>query len=163
MKSLLILCIEDEPPVRDALVRDLEPFAADFQIEAAEDVDDARSVVSDRLASGHTLALVLCDHVLPGIQGVDYLVELNADDRTRSARKVLVTGQAGLEDTVMAINRADLDHYIAKPWSVDDLHETVRRELTEFVLAHVDDLLPYVNILDGSRLLEAHARRAIDR
>ncbi len=48
---------------------------------------------------------------------MDFLVELNGDPATRPIRKVLITGQAGLEDTIRAVNEADLDHYIAKPWT----------------------------------------------
>jgi two-component system phosphate regulon response regulator PhoB len=160
MNSLVILCVEDETEVRNALVRDLGPFAAVFRIEEAEDAADARDAVSQCLDSGAQLALVLCDHLLPGETGVSFLVALNTDLKTRSARKVLVTGQAGLEDTVKAVNEAGLDHYIAKPWSREDLHEVVREQLTHYVIEHVDDLLPFVSTLDGARLLEATKLRS---
>lgn len=159
MTQLLILCVEDESEVRDALVRDLEPFATVFQIEPSEDVADARQVVEEHLAARGRLALALCDHVMPGTSGVDFLVELNGNPATAKARKVLVTGQAGLEDTVKAVNRADLDHYIAKPWSIEELHTIVRRQLTQFVIEEVEDLLPFVQILDGPSLLAALRNR----
>ena len=155
MTNLMILCVEDEVEVRDALVRDIEPFASAFRIEEAEDAADAREAVSSGLDAGERLALVLCDHMLPGESGVEFLVSLSADPETRSARKVLVTGQAGLEDTVKAVNQAGLDHYIAKPWTPENLQGVVRTQLTDYVIKHVDDVLPFVNILDGPRLMEA--------
>ena len=155
MNRVTILCVEDEPEVRDALVRDLDPFAAAFRIEATEDADDARQVAQECLDDGDSIGLVLCDHLLPGTVGVDLLIELKANAATASARKVLVTGQAGLEDTVRAVNQADLDHYIAKPWTPQELHTVVRQQLTEYVIDEVDDVLPYVSVLDGPRLLEA--------
>ena len=112
-----------------------------------------------RLEADERLALVLCDHLLPGESGVSFLVTHNADARTRHARKVLVTGQAGLEDTTKAVNQAGLDHYIAKPWSREELQAIVREQLTSFVVEHVDDLLPFVSVLDGPRLLEAMKSR----
>ena len=155
MSRVTILCVEDESEVRDALIRDLEPFAAVFRIEAAEDAEDARQVVQECTAAGDRIGLVLCDHLLPGTHGADLLVEFKGDPASAPARKVLVTGQAGLEDTVKAVNNADLDHYIAKPWTRDNLHAVVRQYLTDYVIDQVDDLLPFVSILDGPRLLEA--------
>ena len=98
-------------------MRDIAPFAGICRIEEAEDAADARAAVAQCLSAGEQLALVLCDHMLPGESGVDFLVALDAEERTRPARKVLVTGQAGLDDTVKAVNQADLDYYIAKPWT----------------------------------------------
>ncbi len=159
MNGLVILCVEDEVEVRNAIVRDVAPFTQICRIDEAEDAADARDAVSQCLDAGEQLALVLCDHLLPGQSGVDFLVTLNDDARTRGTRKVLVTGQAGLEDTVRAVNRADLDHYIAKPWSKEDLHTIVKEQLTNYVLEFVDDVLPYVSTLDGPRLLNAQRDR----
>lgn len=155
MNEMWILCVEDEVEVRDALVRDIAPFAAVARIEEAEDATEAEELVAQCLADGDDLALVLCDHRLPGESGVDFLVKLNAHDATDLTRKVLVTGQAGLEDTVKAINQADLDYYIAKPWTVASLQQIVRDQLTTYVLQTHDDLKPFVATLDGARLLEA--------
>ena len=163
MTELAILIVEDEPEVRDALIRDVAPFESHFRIEAAEDVSDARAAMQSLDDAGQQVALVLCDHLLPGVHGVDFLIELNENKITRPARKVLVTGQAGLEDTVRAVNDADLDHYIAKPWEEADLQEIVREQLTEYVSRWVDDLLPYVPVLNGAKLMAIIAARGYDR
>jgi two-component system chemotaxis response regulator CheY len=163
MNRIAILVIEDEPEVREAISRDLEVFTDSFQIELAEDVADARTVMAELSASGDRVGLALCDHLLPGERGVDFLVELNEDPVTRPIRKVLITGQAGLEDTIRAVNEADLDHYIAKPWTVENLHEVVRQQLTDYVIESDGDLLPFVAILDGARLMAAIAGRGLDR
>ncbi len=121
MNRLAVLIVEDEPEVRDALVRDLEPLADTLRIETADDVPDARAALSDIAADGDRLAFVLADHRLPGTTGVDFLVELSAEHATQATRKVLVTGQADHADTIRAVNDAGLDHYIAKPWNPSDL------------------------------------------
>ncbi len=163
MTQLLILCVEDESEVREALARDLAPFESIARIETAEDVEDARAALAGALKDGAVLALALCDHLLPGMHGVDYLVELRQTPATANARKVLVTGQAGLQDTVKAVNQAGLDHYVAKPWTPEQLREVVRAQLTEYVIAHVDNLLPFVGALDSERLLSAIRTRQSDR
>ena len=52
MSRLVILCIEDEDEVRDAVVRDLEVFEPAFLIEMAEDADDARQVLNEVAGAG---------------------------------------------------------------------------------------------------------------
>ena len=161
-QKIVILCVEDETEVREAMVRDLAPFADAFRIEAAEDVKDAEDVLQDCLDKNIQVGLVLCDHVMPGRTGVDFLVELHQQPETECIRKVLITGLAGQEDTIRAINDAKLDHYIEKPWSPDDFQAVVRHELTEFDLEEVDDLLPYVQSLDSARLSDAVSGRRAD-
>lgn len=163
MNRLTIVCVEDEPEVRDALMRDLEPLIPALRVECAEDVADARQVFAECARDGDPIGLVLCDHVLPGENGVEFLVELNRDEETAPIRKVLVTGQAGQDETVKAVNEANLDHYIAKPWLVEDLRQVVREQLTNFALDQLSDLTPYIGVLDGSRLLDAISERGYDR
>lgn len=152
--TLAILVVEDEPEVRDAVVGDLAPFAGVVRIEPAEDVEDAWEVVTDLEDDGDVLALVLADHRLPGRSGVDMLVEMSGNEQTAAARKVLVTGQADQADTIRAVNEAGLDHYIAKPWQVEDMQAVVREQLTDFVLEWGIDPLPYLPALDGVRVME---------
>lgn len=159
MNAITILCIEDEPEVRESLLRDLAPFRDTFRIEAAEDVEDARAVLRETAARGDAVGLILCDHLLPGERGVDFLIELKKQDPGLKTRLVLITGQAGLEDTIRAINEAGLHHYIAKPWTPENLHAVVRQQLTEYVLSAEADVLPFVAVLDGPRLLEALSQR----
>jgi two-component system chemotaxis response regulator CheY len=154
VSDVFILIVEDEREVRDAIERDIEVFTPAFRIEVAEDAADARSAMEDCAGRGDRVALVLADHLLPGEQGTDFLIALHQDPETRSVRKVLITGQAGHEDTIRAINEADLDHYIAKPWQPDELQRVVRNELTDWVIANEEDVLAYVAVLDGPRLME---------
>lgn len=163
MSDLTILIVEDENEVRQAIGRDLAPFVGPFRLEYAEDAEDARLALADTQARGERVALVLCDHLLPGERGTDFLIALHGDSETRAIKKVLITGQAGHEDTIRAINEADLNHYIAKPWDPRDLQSVVRDLLTDWVLDEVKDVLPYVQVLDGPRLLDRMTKRAWDR
>ncbi len=157
--TLAILVLEDEPEVRTALARDLAQLAAHVRIELAEDVEDAHTVVDEIAADGDDIALILSGHRLPGTTGVDFLVASTSDERTRDARRVLVTGQAGQEDTIKAVNLGQLNHYIAKPWSPDDLRAVVRHELTEYVLANEIDPLSVLDAVDAPRVLRAMRQR----
>lgn len=152
--TLAILILEDEPEVRAALERDLLEFADIVRIEPAEDVTDAWAVIDEMKADGDELALALCDHRLPKTTGVDFMIQMMDDSRTVSARKVLITGQADLRDTVRAVNEAGLDHYIAKPWQIEQLHQVVREQLTNYVESNQINPLPYMSVLDGARAME---------
>ena len=154
MSDVFILIVADEPEVRDAISRDVEAFTPVFRVEVAEDAADARAAMEECAARGDRVALVLADHLLPGEHGTDFLIALHRDEATRSIRKVLITGQAGHDDTIRAINEADLNHYIAKPWDPEDLRSVVRDELTGWVIEHEESVLPYVAVLDGPRLME---------
>lgn len=154
-KKIYILIVEDELEVMDALVKDLEKFERFFPVETANDAAEAQQVIDDIIGRGHKIGLVLCDHVLPGKNGVELLIEMRENPETSSAKKVLVTGQAGHEDTILAINKVNLDHYIAKPWSKEELEDTVIRQLTKFVIANEKNLLPYMQVLDSEKLSDA--------
>ena len=152
--KLSILILEDEPEVRAALERDLMELAAIVRIEPAEDVEDAWDVIREITDDGDALALALCDHRLPGQTGVDFMIELAKDPKLHALRKVLVTGQADLEDTVRAVNDAHLDHYIAKPWSPETLISVVKEQLTDYVIKAGIYPLPYLSVLDQPRALD---------
>lgn len=160
MNNLLILCIDDEREVLDSVLNDLAEFEQHFIIEAAQSVDEARQIIAE--SPDHKLALVLCDHIMPKELGVDFLIELNQDARTAISKKVLLTGQAGLEDTVQAINQANLDYYIAKPWKKTDLVEIVTDQLSNFVIENNENLLKWLQILDTEKLMNAMNKKRFE-
>ncbi|MEM9400143.1 MAG: response regulator [Verrucomicrobiota bacterium] len=104
------------------------------------------------------VGLIFCDHVMPQENGVDLLIDLYDNVDTIKTRKVLLTGQAGQEATIKAINSAGLNHYISKPWQKDDLLEVARKQLTEFIITCDINPLPYMNRLD-TECLSKNIRR----
>ena len=150
----LILVIDDEREVLDNVIEDLCEFASLFDIEAAESAEEATDIINEYHARNEALALIFCDHIMPGKLGVDFLIELNQDAHTKDAKKILLTGQAGHQDTIKAINDADLDHYIAKPWQPEELKEVTVRFLTDYVLAHDENPQAFSKILDSARIFE---------
>lgn len=157
---LAVLVLEDEPDVREALERDLEPLARHVRVEPAEDVDDAREVIREIEADGDLLAMVLADHRLPGTTGVDFLVELAAQPDTAHLGTVLVTGQADHRDTIRAVNHGGLDYYLAKPWDPDELRTVVSTTLTDVVERLRLDPLPHLAVLDPVRAMDLVRRRS---
>ncbi len=73
------------------------------------------------------------------MKGVELLEEVHK--RSPGTTKILLTGQAGLDAVVDAINRAGLNQYIPKPWDEPDLRLTVENLLKTFRLHRQNELL----------------------
>lgn len=155
MNPYTILCVDDEREVLDSLVEDLDSLSSHFDIEAAESVEEAREIVAELEGEGRKLALILCDQIMPGVQGVNFLVDLTHNEATREARKLLVTGQASHEDTIQAINCGGLDYYVSKPWGKENLLNIVVGYLTQYVLTHDENPMTYVQVLDDTLIFQA--------
>jgi diguanylate cyclase (GGDEF)-like protein len=128
-----ILCVDDEEGILTALRQQLGArFGHECEIELAQSADDALELCDDLEKDGETLALVIADQIMPGMKGVELLEEIHR--RSPSTTKILLTGQAGLDAVISAINRAALNHYIPKPWEEPDLRLAVENLLRQFRL-----------------------------
>lgn len=155
----MILCVDDEREVLDSVVQDLDIFEEHFIIEAAQSVAEAKEVIAEYQHKHIELAAILCDHIMPEQTGISFLIELNDDPATQQTRKILLTGQAGLDDTVEAINHACLDFYLSKPWKANELKDLVKHQLTLYVVHHEKDLAPWLKVLDANILLQKMAEQ----
>jgi response regulator RpfG family c-di-GMP phosphodiesterase len=158
----LIVCVDDEREILDSVSQDLNCFEELFFLESALSVDEAQEVINEYQEKGIPLALILCDHIMPQKNGIQFLIELNAQPETEKSRKLLLTGQAGLDDTVDAINHASLDFYISKPWDGDQLRKTIKQQLTQYIIETESDLLPWMSALDTEAILNAIAAKRTD-
>ncbi|MGC9402774.1 response regulator [Vibrio genomosp. F10 str. 9ZC157] len=161
MNKYLILCVDDERDVLDSVIQDLDCFEEHFIVEAAESVAEAKHILSDCASEQTTLALILCDHIMPEQTGISFLIELNGDDQTSASKKVLLTGQAGLDDTVEAVNHSSLDYFVAKPWSGDELRKVLIAQLTAFMIENEPELMPWASVLDTEKIFNAIAKNRI--
>lgn len=159
MKKYLILCIDDEREVLESVIQDLAPLENHFIIEATESVQEAREVIEEYAQEEIKLALVLCDHIMPGQTGISFLIELNKNEQTKNARKLLLTGQADLDDTIQAVNQGGLDFYLSKPWDGDVLMKTVIQQLSHYIIENDEDLMPWGQVLDVEMIFNAMSER----
>ncbi|RTZ16570.1 response regulator [Vibrio aquaticus] len=161
MNKYLILCVDDEREVLDSVIQDLDCFEEHFLLEAAESVQEAKHLIDEFEQQDVKLALIVCDHIMPETTGIQFLIDLNQQTSTQATRKLLLTGQAGLEDTVEAVNHSSLDFYISKPWQGDELRAAVKQQLTQYVLKNEKDLMPWASILDTEKIFEAVAQNRL--
>jgi diguanylate cyclase (GGDEF)-like protein len=128
-----ILCVDDEEGILTALRQQLfARFGKECEIEVAQSAGDALELMSELEKEGESLAIIIADQIMPGMKGVELLEEVHR--RSPVTTKILLTGQAGLDAVVSAINRAALNHYIPKPWDEPDLRLAVENLLRQFRL-----------------------------
>ena len=162
MNKYLILCVDDEREVLESVVQDLDDFEEHFSLEAAESVQEAKQIIEEAEQDGTKLALILCDHIMPEQTGISFLIELSQSETTKATRKLLLTGQAGLEDTVEAINNSSLHFYIAKPWRGEELRKVITEQLTLFMIDNEPELMPWASVLNTEKIFEAMAKNRLN-
>ncbi len=129
-----ILCVDDERGVLDVLREQLSiRFGHECEIALAQSGKDALDLMSELRKDGEELAVVIADQIMPGMKGVDLLEEVNK--RSPHTGKILLTGQAGLDAVINAINRAELNQYIPKPWDEANLRLAVENLLRSYRLS----------------------------
>lgn len=130
----VILCVDDEEGVLLALRQQLGArFGHECEISTALSAHDALALMDEIDTDGEQLAVVIADQIMPGMKGVEFLEEV--DHRSPLTTKILLTGQAGLDAVIAAINRAHLNHYLSKPWDETGLHLAVENLLRQYRLA----------------------------
>lgn len=160
MSKPAILCVDDQREVLAALVKDLDPLSEFFYLVDCESADEALNVLDESAASGDALALIISDHVMPGMSGVDLLSKVRADKRYAGVRMLLLTGLATHDDTIRAINEAKINSYIAKPWQPEKLLGEVKKLVTGYLLdAEPDGYQKYMAVIDNEVLMDRLAQR----
>lgn len=113
-----LLILDDESRILSALRRSLrrEPY----EIFTAETVHEALQILDEE----GDVALVLSDHMMPGVTGLQFLERVAA--RHPHAVRMLITGWTETIDPD-AIAALGVHEVIAKPWQDAQLKEVLRR------------------------------------
>ena len=121
-----VLMVDDEQGMRLGASRILERYTVrlpdaegevGFEIELAESGEEALEKIARRAPD-----ILLLDHKLPGLSGLDVLNRLVEDKR--DVLTVMITAYATLETAVAATKRGAFD-FLAKPFTPDELRATV--------------------------------------
>ncbi len=159
-----ILIVDDEPGMRNFLVRTLEPRCK--LIEEAANTEEA----SRKLDQNH-FDVVILDNIMPGKNGVDWLNEQRGIGFFADA--ILMTAYADLETAIRALRAGAVD-FVLKPFRSNQILNAVARCLDRmrlqrenFVLryelkASADHILLRDKLIGGSAAVQ-HVREAIAR
>ena len=115
MKKPIILTIDDDAQVLAAISRDLrQEFRKDYRVLSVGSGAEALATLAELHGRAEPLALVLADQRMPEVEGVEVLTR--ARSLFPSAKRVLLTAYADTTAAIQAINSAQLDYYLLKPW-----------------------------------------------
>ncbi len=117
-----VVYIEDEPEMID-LVK-LILARKDYQVIGAnggrEGLDVVRKTIPD---------VILLDLMMPDMDGWEVYQQIRADETTKDIPVIIVTAKAQSIDKVLGLHIAKVEDYISKPFSPNDLVESIDRVL----------------------------------
>ena len=133
----IILTVDDDREVLQAIARDLRHgFGEHFRVIRAESGDRALEVLRQLKLANESVALMLADQRMPGLTGIEMLVEANR--LYPDAKKALLTAYADTDAAIRAINEIRLDYYLVKPWDPPEerLFPVLDELLEDWTAAH---------------------------
>ncbi len=116
-----ILIIDDDPGVRDQVVKIL-------QYEGFHPINADNGRIGIELARAHGPDLILCDVVMPELNGYGVLVEIRADPLTADIPFIFLTGKTAQEDVRQGM-KFGADDYLTKPFNAEDLIAAIHSRL----------------------------------
>ena len=121
MARPVILTVDDDPDVLRAIERDLRAkYGEHYRIVRADSGMAALEVLRRLARQNDAVALMLVDHRMPQMNGIETLAE--AMKIHPDAKRVLLTAYADTEAAIRAINEVQLNHYLLKPWDPPEEH-----------------------------------------
>lgn len=123
-----ILLIEDDRSLRENTKEILE--LAGYNVETAE---NGRKGV--QLALSKDIDLILCDIIMPVLDGYSVLKELSTVPRTQKILFIFLTAKSGLKEIRAGMNLG-ADDYLVKPFEEQELLDTIHSRLLKFQISH---------------------------
>ena len=114
-----ILCIEDEPDMIELIRLILSRHG--FEVSGANGGVEGARKIREEMPD-----LVLLDIMMPDMDGWEVYQQIKADENTKDIPVIVVTAKAQNIDKVLGLHIAKVDDYISKPFTPDDLLESVK-------------------------------------
>ncbi|MBD1549437.1 sigma-54-dependent transcriptional regulator [Roseibium aggregatum] len=131
LERAAILIVDDEPGMRNFLVRTLQPYCR--TVDEAGDTGEASAKLD-----AHHYDVVILDNIMPGKNGVEWLAEQRRIGFFADA--ILMTAYADLETAIGALRAGAMD-FILKPFRSNQLLNAVARCLDRSTLFRENQLL----------------------
>ena len=124
----MILCVDDEQVVLQSLKTQLEEAFGDaYLYEVAEDADEALEVINELHEESINIILIVSDWLMPGMKGDEFLIHVH--QQFPNIIKIMLTGQADESAIKRVQEHANLHSCLFKPWSEEELVETIKSGL----------------------------------
>lgn len=133
-----IVCLDDDKDFLNSLKITLPSKFRDqwnYNLLFLDSPYQTLELLKDLVSNKEEIALLMTDQMMPEMKGIEFLKA--AREITPNSMRVLLTGYAGTESAVVAINENLLHKYLTKPITdTDDFIVTLQRLLNEFHLQH---------------------------
>ena len=116
-----VLLVDDEPALLELMQLGLE---TEFDVEVAGSTEEASMLLE---TGAHNV--VVCDHLMPRGNGLDFLIEVSR--RHPAVRRILVTGYMNPEFLSRTTSLARLSACLMKPVHNAEMIAVIRRALAE--------------------------------
>ncbi|MBY0499477.1 MAG: response regulator transcription factor [Nitrosomonas sp.] len=127
MNSTLILIIEDEKSLRDNISEIIRHY--DYRVISApsgeEGIKSALEFIPD---------IIICDIMLPGIDGFDVLTRLKQIPQLSSTAFIFLTAKSTRSDTRTGMNMG-ADDYLTKPFTKEELINSIKARIEKLTKA----------------------------
>src|SRR5271169_2990566 len=117
-KTVKLLVADDNPLVRDLVVKGLEPFC---EVESSTDGADALLKVVDAPPD-----VILCDYEMPGLNGRQLFEKLRGREATKHIPFLFMASRADIEERLRPLVDG-VEDFIAKPFLVKDLVRSAKK------------------------------------
>lgn len=124
-----VLLVDDEPRVIESLAQLLR---REFDVRTASVPQDALRTLNEI----NDLAVVVSDMRMPGMDGATLLYEIKV--RRPDVARILLTGQAGREEAIRAVNEGQILRFLTKPCPIEDLRKAIEAGVVQHRLIHAE-------------------------
>jgi response regulator RpfG family c-di-GMP phosphodiesterase len=116
-----ILLVEDEPFMIEAMTHVLERKG--IKVVAVDNVEEAKTILNQDM-----IGLVITDLYLPEPDGFGLVNFIKENPNTKSIPVIVVTGMVNHKETLS--EKIPADEWVFKPFSLQQLTDTIRKYLT---------------------------------
>jgi len=128
MPNKAILCVDDEIIILETLVEQLEKkLGSQYIYETAETAEEGFEVVTELVNDNVDILIIVSDWLMPGMKGDEFLTKVH--QQFPEIVTVMLTGQADEESILHAKSCANLHACLFKPWSEEELMQTIQSGL----------------------------------